>query len=428
MPKRTLTDRFLKSLKPAGAGKRYIEWDALVPSLGVRVTDKGKITFVLVARFPGSSNPTPRALGEYGAITLEAARGKARTWLELIAKGIDPKHEAERERLESHDRQKNSFAAVAEDFIKRDVSKKRRGAAFERELRREFIDRWGHRPVTEINQHDVLAVLDEAVDRGAPYQAHALFGHVRRLFNWAINRGSYGLTSSPCDRLKPKDAIGQRIARTRILGDEELRMLWRAISRLGYPFGPMYRLLLLTGLRRNEVSDARWREFDLRQQIWIIPGERMKGGIAHIVPLTEEMLVLLSSLPRFNEGDHLFSTTLGRGPVSGFSKVKRRIDRRMLLAWRALGRIERRNRGVLAPWVNHDIRRTVRTHLSALPVTDLVRELVIAHAKPGLHKVYDQYAYLDEKRQALSLWGRRLTSIVEPSSMGNVVVSLRAPL
>jgi integrase len=166
----------------------------------------------------------------------------------------------------------------------------------------------------------------------------------------------------------------------------------------------------------------------ISQQIWIIPGQRMKGGIAHIVPLTEEMLVLLSSLPRFNEGDHLFSTTLGRGPVSGFSKVKRRIDRRMLLAWRALGRIERRNRGVLAPWVNHDIRRTVRTHLSALPVTDLVRELVIAHAKPGLHKVYDQYAYLDEKRQALSLWGRRLTSIVEPSSMGNVVVSLRAPL
>jgi Arm DNA-binding domain len=131
----------------------------------VRVTDKGKITFVLVARFPGSSNPTPRALGEYGAITLEAARGKARTWLELIAKGIDPKHEAERERLESHGRQKNSFAAMAENFIKRDVSKKRRGAAFERELRREFIDRWGNRPVTEIKQHDVLAVLDEAVDR-----------------------------------------------------------------------------------------------------------------------------------------------------------------------------------------------------------------------------------------------------------------------
>jgi hypothetical protein len=56
----------------------------------------------------------------------------------------------------------------------------------------------------------------------------------------------------------------------------------------------------------------------------------------------------------------------------------------------------------------------VRTHLSALPVEDLVRELVIAHAKPGLHRIYDRHGYQDEKRRCLELWEARLLPIVEP--------------
>lgn len=66
----------------------------------------------------------------------------------------------------------------------------------------------------------------------------------------------------------------------------------------------------------------------------------------------------------------------------------------------------------ISRWVIHDLRRTVRTHLSALPVQDNIRELVIAHAKPGLHKVYDQHSYRDEKAECLSLWDQRLTQIL----------------
>src|SRR5260370_37885237 len=89
----------------------------------------------------------------------------------------------------------------------------------------------------------------------------------------------------------------------------------------------------------------------------------------------------------------------------------------------AVERGEDPKRMKLADWVIHDVRRTGRTRLSALPVPgeDLVRELVIAHTKPGLHKVYDQHAYLDEKRQALELWAQRLRSIVEPAPANNVV-------
>src|SRR5450759_2714817 len=110
--------------------------------------------------------------------------------------------------------------------------------------------------------------------------------------------------------------------------------------------------------------------------------------------------------PRRN---YLFSTTMGARPVSGFSKTKQRLDKEMLTE---LGNLE--------PWVIHDIRRTMRTGLSALPVPDLVRELVIGHTKPGLHKVYDQHAYIDEKRHALELWAARLHDIVQPAP-ANVV-------
>ena len=104
----------------------------------------------------------------------------------------------------------------------------------------------------------------------------------------------------------------------------------------------------------------------------------------------------------------MFSTTGGERPISGFSKAKARLDN-------VLG-------SDVAPWRFHDLRRTMRTALSGLPnISNLVAELVIAHAQPGLHKVYDQHSYLDEKRRALELWASRLMAIVGEPPEGNVV-------
>jgi integrase len=380
----------------------------------------GQRSFVLVARFPSGGgkarNPTRRSLGSYGLLTLEKARQKARAWLDLIDRGIDPRLEEQQQRQAALRRHENSFAAVAEQFIKRHVSKIRKAAVVERELRREFVARWGARPITDITQHDVVAVIDEVVDRGATYQAHNLLGHVRGLFNWAIARGVYGLDRSPCDRLRPAAVIGKKLARQRVLNNDELRAFWRATGKIGYPYGPLLRILAFTGQRKSEVAEARWSEIDLERKVWTIPAERMKADAPHVVPLTDDVVAIMESLPRFKKGDHVFSTTFGAKPVNGFSKVKERLDRRMLRSWRALARVrgEDHQQALIKPWVIHDIRRSMRTGLSALPVPDLVRELVIAHTKPGLHKVYDQYAFVDEKRRALELWAARLRHIVEP--------------
>ena len=422
MSRRTLTDRLVRSLKPK-AGKRYDIWDAVVPGLGVRVYDTGQLTYVLRVRFPGQQHANRRAIDDVGVISLVQARDKAREWLELVRKGIDPQIAEERHRQAELRQRRNTFAAVAEDFIRDKLPSERKGRECERDIRRELMPVWAKRPIAEITPLDVRAIIKAAKDRGAPYQAHNILVLARRLFSWAIDQQVYGLETSPCDRLKPKAIIGKKVFRTRILDDDELRAFWRATHRLGYPYGPLFQVLALTGQRKSEVAEARWPEFDLAKKLWTIPAERMKADADHIVPLSDDVLDILKSLPRFKKADHLFSTTFGLKPVNGFSKAKSRLDRHMLRSWRALARTrgEDRRKAQIRPFVIHDVRRSVRTGLSALPVPDLVRELVIAHTKPGLHKVYDQHAYAAEKRHALELWAARLRSIVEPAPAPNVV-------
>lgn len=402
--KRNLTDRYLKSLRGSKDGKPYDVRDTEIRGLRIRVMPSGERTFVLLARYQHGGAPTRRALGSYPALGLANARDKARKWRELIGRGIDPAQEEERERAAELRKQRVTFAAIAEDFIAEKLPGERKGREVERDIRRVFIPIWGKRPAVDITPLDVRTVIKAVKAEGKTYQAHNLLGYVRRLYNWAINQHIYGIEISPCDRLEPDSIIGGRPPRTRILNDAELRAAWQASDRLGYPYGPLFKLLVLTGGRRSEVGEARWSEFDLVKKLWSIPAERMKADAAHVVPLSHDAMVVLTSLPRLTKGDYLFSTTFGLKPVNSFEKAKRKLDAEIVKLL-----------GDFPDFVIHDLRRTVRTGLSAIPnISDLVRELVIGHTKPGLHKVYDQYAYLDEKRFALDAWAARLRSIIEP--------------
>jgi integrase len=405
-----LTDRFVKSRKPAPAGQRVDYPDAIVPGLALRVTDRGHKSFVLIARYPlHPKNPTRRSLGDYGALKLDDARKKARSWLELIKSGIDPKVEEERQKTTAQRRQTNTFAAVAGDYLGRHASKLAKKGEAERIIKAEFVRRWAPRPIADITPQEVSAAIRAIVTRGAPYQAHNAFGYIRGLFNWAIGTGEYGIEASPVERLRPAKLIGAREARIRVLTDAELRAVWDAAGDMGYPYGPVFRLLILTGQREREVAEMSWSEIDFGKRLWTIPASRMKAGAAHEVPFSAVALELLALLPRWTSGDFVFSTTGGVKPINGFSKAKSRIDQRS---------------GV-AGWKIHDLRRTTRTHFSALPVQDLVRELVIAHAKPGLHRVYDQHAYQAEKRHCLDLWEIRLRGIVDLPEGENVIALMR---
>jgi integrase len=220
-------------------------------------------------------------------------------------------------------------------------------------------------------------------------------GYARRLFDWAVIK--YDLEKSPCDRLRPRDLGLKKRQRKRILNAEELAAFWRASEGMGYPYGPLFQLLALTGQRKSDIAECRWSEIDLDDRLLTIPAKRYKSDADHVVPLSDSVLRILKSLPTFKTDDYVFSTTFGAKPVNGFSKAKAKLDRGMLAELRKLD-----------PFTIHDIRRTMRSGLSALPIEQHVRELVIGHTQLGLHKVYDRYAYLDEKRRALDLWAGRL--------------------
>lgn len=446
----TLTDRGLRALKPAPKGGRYVVMDTEVPGLGVRVTEKGTRTFILAARFPGSSNFTRREIGVFGAIGLADARERARRWRELIRQGIDPKEEAERAKTAEAQRRATTFGVVAEDWFKEKLVTERKGAEVEREFRKEFVARWAARPIAGITDLDVLGVIRQK-KATAPAQARNLLGHAKRFFAWAIDQRVYGISVNPAEGLRPSKIIGEKLAGSRILSEDEIFALWRGARRLPYPHGAVYRLLLLTALRLNEAADAAWPEFEpaipraLRarregetvdwrqftadQLVWVIPAERMKGRAGkarpHAVPLTAQILAELERVPNFAKGQYLFSTSLGDSPVWMSDKIKKRLDARMLRTLRALAR----RRGddpaavTLPRWINHDIRRTVRSQLSRLKISEEAREAVLAHARPGIKGTYDHHDYLEEKREALELWAARLRSIVEPPPANVVPLS-----
>jgi integrase len=316
MERKNLTDRFIDSRKAAPPGERLEYPDAIVPGLYLRVTDRGHKSYALVARYPlNPKHPTRRALGDVGAISLADVREKAREWLQLIGKGIDPKVEEDRQRAAQLRRQANSFAAVAAEFLERHASKLAKKDEAETIFENEFTKRWANRPVTDVTTLEVATAIRAIVARGSPYQAHNAFGHLRKFFNWAIATGEYGIEASPVERLRPSELIGKREARARTLNDDELRWVWEAAGQLGYPYGPLVRILILTGQRKSQVAEMPRSEIDQRKRLWTIPAQRMKRDAAHLVPLAPDAAALLESLPAWTEGDFVFTTTGGKQPV-----------------------------------------------------------------------------------------------------------------
>jgi integrase len=432
MPKTTLTDRKITSLKIAPKGKRYAVMDGLVPGFGVSVTDTGGRTFILRARFPGSSNPVGRSLGKIGTITLEAARTKAREWISLIRQGIDPAILEEQERQRAAQAKETTFEAVAENYIALKLATLRSGAKTEKRFRRRIIPIFARlrglngqiKTLAEITDIDILSKLVNPILRDAPVSARQLLNDVKTFLTWAADQRIYGITTSPAASIKTGKVTGKIKPRQRVLTDVELRALWIAANRLPYPTGPFYRTLILTALRLREVANTSRPEWDLRNRTWIVPAERMKGKLPHAVPITDELREITGFFP--NGGKYLFSCNGGQKPMA-LTKVKQTIDEETLKVLQEIAVEEGDDPKAvtLAHWNNHDIRRTVRTRLSRLKVPADSREAVLAHVKSGVEAVYDLHDYFDEKREALEAWAAELKRIAEPTP-DNVVPMRRA--
>lgn len=401
MPKtdhrKNLTPTLISGLKPAALGQRYQVMDAQVPGFGVRVTDKGHKAFILRTRYPGSSAPARREIGNCADLALAGAREKARKCRSLVAQGIDPVVEEERLRQETLRNRAMTFAMMADDFIRQKLSTERRGDAVEREIRRD-LSAGVEQEANWINRRYGRAHPDQTEGAERQVRGAQSVRSTQEVFPVGLAQRTYGLISSPCEGLQFSAIAGEmKRARDRILSDDEIFAYWRAATRLPYPHGPTYRGLMLTALRVNELADASQPEFDYRDRLWVIPANRMKGknagkkqARAHAVPLTDDLIC---------------------SRYAAIARVRRQDARAV----------------ELRQFVVHDVRRTVRSQLSRLKVAEEVREAVLAHVRPGVKGTYDHYNYAGEKREALQLWAARLREIVNrPIRPQNNLVALKA--
>jgi integrase len=414
MPKR-LTEKMIDRLRVPKQKAYLTATDTVTKGLMVKVTPADRRIFVLQAR-RGTLQPK-LTLGTFPQMSLSEARTKANHWWGLIAKGVDPKEEerrlAQEERRAAALRQAQTFGAVCERYFAEHLSRMRRAERSEKEIRRNLLPKLGHRPIAEIRRHEIVDLVRSIAIR-APAVARNALGHCKSIFTWAVETDAYGLDVSPAVMIRPKKLIGEKHVRTRVLDDDELRSFVRACEKIGWPYGPFFHFVLLTGARRTEASGASWREIDLDKKMWIVPSERFKSGQEHRVPLSADAVALLRALPRFAASEHIF--TFGNGkPLGSFSQAKAELDKLMS---KELG-------DDVPQFCIHDLRRTFRTRLSELHVDERVAEMAIGHGKRGLARVYDQHEFQDEIRHALQRWADRLRSIVAPGSEPDNVVTMR---
>jgi integrase len=400
MTKQALTDMAIKKFLPPRQGQFEL-WDTRTPGFGIRVSHAGAKAFVLVYRF--NARPRRLTLGRYPALSLADARSIAQEALRTVALGSDPAVEKMRTR---HSQAIESFDGFVTYFIEAYARPKNRSAdETERLLRREFVTTWGNRHIAEISRQDIAAVLDRIMRDGRHTMANRSLAAIRKLFNWAVERGI--IEQSPCTSIRKP---ANEVSRDRVLDDDELVAVWRAAERTPYPFGHIVRLLILTGQRRSEVTSMRWVDIDVKHSTWSIPAELTKAGRQHVVPMTKIVEQLLVSIPRF-ESDFVFPAR-GRThrSFSGFGKCKERLD----------------ELSGISDWTLHDLRRTVATNMARLSVAPHIVERVLNHTTGtlgGVAGVYNRFGYLPEMRSALVLWEQHLGRLTESTKVETALSS-----
>ena len=401
-----LTELAVSRARPRKARYTIIDGPGGVPGFMLVVQPSGAKSFSIRVRI-GAEQPR-LACGKHPVVGLAEARARARAMLQQIEKGDDPR--GARSAQQEAQKPKDGFATVVETYTRKRLQPRlRRWQDVAATLHRDAVPAWADRPIGTISKRDVRDLLDDVAAR-APVSANRLRSHLHALWKWAV-RNDY----CPSNVVEGVDKPTHEVARDRLISEDELRAIWAVWLTMGYPFGHVGRLLLLSGARRSEWAGASWSEIDLRDATWTLPAARAKTGREHIVPLSPQILAVLAELPRIaGPNDLLFpSARVARvNPVSGFSKALR-VTHEL---------------SSTSAWTWHDLRRAARTGLAKLGVTAAVGERILNHADgtaSRVAEVYNRHSYLPEMRTALVMWGAEVERITRDEAA--VVVALRRP-
>jgi integrase len=416
-----LTDRSIDALRPRPT--RYEVWDDGRKGFGVRVTPRGAKSFVWLYHFDG--RPRRLTFGAYPRLSLADAGVKLAEAKNLLAKGIDPGSRAVAER--DAERRAETVEELVASYLDRYARVRKRSASEdERILRKDVLSRWARRKAKDVTRRDIVRLLNDIVDRGAPIQANRTLTILRRMFRFAV--GQAILEISPCDQVEAPSSENER---NRALGDDEIVLLWRALDTA--PMEPnarrILRLMLITGQRKGEIVGLHAQEIDLEKRLWVLPANRAKNGREHLIPLSALALSILAEVAP-NETGYLFPSRVTGEPYHGasidhatrylfdprpISKARKKPGKKALIPSLA---------GIMERFTPHDLRRTVATRMRELGISRGDVKMVLNHVETDVTARYDRYDGLAEKRRALDLWAKRLMQIVSGEAPAENVVEL----
>lgn len=364
----------------------------MIPGLHLRVSATGGKVWYLSARVDRRNRRIK--LGSYPAISLSDARERARDVLHDIDIG-----QFEKGNAGSPEAPVPTLGEVIPQFIELHAKPRNRDWKGTESILTKF-GALNATPIDQIKRADVVRALDTIIADGAPTRANRALAAIKKLMNWCIDRAM--IETSPVAALR---APTKEIARDRVLTDEEMIASWHAGASEGFPFEHFLKLLILTGQRRGEVAGMRWSELDLEKGIWTLPAKRAKNATSHIVPLAPLAIFILKSVPRFLDSDLVFTTT-GTSPISGFGRLKERLDIAVGLD--------------AEDWRFHDLRRTMATNMAIMRIQPHIIEAVLNHKTgivSGVAATYNRHAYMDEKREALELWAKKVEEMTSCSDL-----------
>lgn len=403
--RKTLTEITVSRLKAPADGRLEV-LDTITTGFGIRITPQNSRTYFAVYRIDGDRKLHRLTLGDAKDRTLAEARQAAKDAIALAQTGADPKLRREAavavEKVVDADFEKGRFKRVAALYLKRHVKPNlRQWRQVERSIESKLIPAWGERQVTAIERKDVIELLDAIGDK-APVMANRIHALLSKFFGWCLERGI--IVSNPMMGLRKPN---KERTRDRVLTPAEIRKVWAAAETIGYPGGPLVRLLLLSGCRLNEI--AALTKAEVGEDALHLP--ETKNGRPHIVPLTKAMRLVLDELPKFAD-DYILTSTAGKRPMQNFSDIKLKLDE-------ASG---------VTGWTYHDLRRTAASGMAELKIPPHVIEAVLNHgsgAVSGVARVYNRFDYAKEKRQALERWSAEVQRITAGKAHAKVV-ELRA--
>lgn len=406
-----LTDVALKALMKSPPARQTDIADASTPGLSARVTPNGRVTWSMRIRVVGEGGQSTRGrrakglqyrltLGTYPAMSLKEARAKAAGFVRQAEAGSHPVRALEKQAVDRHE----TVGKLVEAYLTERAAGFRSYAMARSVLTKYVVSKWGRLPVDSVDGKDVARLLKEVAqgpldpETGKHIPRPGAAAEVRKwgslLFSWAVRNSlaqtnPFVGTKNPA-KLKP---------RQRFLDMPEARAVWQAAGELEYPWRDLIQLLMLSACRMREIAHARWSWVSELESRIVVPAEEYKTGRSFLVALPPKAMEIISRLPRWNEGDFLFSTNGGKGQV--WSVPRKIVNKVHARAEKIVGhKIEH--------FVVHDFRRTVRTHLSRLKVSEVVGEMVLGHTLRGVAGTYNVYDFEAEKRDALTRWSEEL--------------------